>query len=296
VALAAIALFTLVNALGVKKSSAVNLAVVAVSTASLVLFAVVAFGRFDAANLRPFAPAGARGVLQAAALLFFAYTGYARVATLGEEVREPRVTIPRAILITVAGVSVLYLAVVVAAVGSVGTTVLGGGAAPLADAALAMGAEWLETAVSLGAVAAMLGVLLSQLLGLSRMAFAMARRGDLPGALARVEERSGAPTRAVLLVGLAAALAAGFGTLRGIAAAASFAILLYYAVANLAALRMPREAKLYPDFVPVIRLAACGLLAASLPPRTALVGLAVLAAGFVVRAVVRGLAPESARG
>jgi basic amino acid/polyamine antiporter, APA family len=296
VALVAIALFTLVNALGVKKSSVVNLAVVAVSTASLVLFAVVAFGRFDAGNLRPFAPAGAGGVLQAAALLFFAYTGYARVATLGEEVREPRVTIPRAILITVAGVSVLYLAVVVAAVGAVGTGVLGGGAAPLADAARAMGSGWLETAVSFGAVAAMLGVLLSQLLGLSRMAFAMARRGDLPGALARVDERSGAPTRAVLLVGAAAALAAGFGTLRGIAAAASFAILLYYAVANLAALRMPRGAKLYPDFVPAVGLAACALLAASLPPRTAIVGFAVLAAGFGVRAVVRALAPKSAGG
>ena len=289
VALAAILLFTAVNALGVRRSSAVNLGIVAVSTVSLVLFAAVGLARFDAAHLRPFAPAGPRGVLQAAALLFFAYTGYARVATLGEEVREPRATIPRAILVTVAGVSVLYLAVALAAVGGAGAGPLTRTAAPLADAARAMGAGWLETVVSAGAVCAMLGVLLSQLLGLSRMVFAMARRGDLPGALARVDARSGAPVRATLLVGAAAALAAGLGTLRGIAAAASFAILLYYAIANLSALRMPREAKLYPDAVPAVGLAACALLAASLSPRTALTGLAVLAAGFVVRLAVRSL-------
>lgn len=296
VALAAIAVFTLVNALGVKKSSAVNLAIVALSTASLVLFCAFALPRFDAARLEPLAPAGWRGTLEAAALLFFAYTGYARVATLGEEVREPRTTIPRAILITVSGVSVLYLLVVVAAVGAVGAEVLARGAAPLADAAGAMGAPWLETIVSAGAVCAMLGVLLSQLLGLSRMVFAMARRGDLPSPLAKVDGRSGAPVRAVVLVGAAAAVAAAFGTLRGIAAAASFAILLYYAVANLAALRMPREAKLYPDFVPVVGLAACALLAASLSPRTAIVGFAVLAAGFGVRALAKTLPPARGGG
>ncbi|HEX2202088.1 MAG TPA: APC family permease, partial [Longimicrobium sp.] len=211
VALAAIALFTLVNALGVRKSSAVNLAIVALSTASLIAFTGFAATAFDPANLRPFAPAGWRGTLEAAALLFFAYTGYARVATLGEEVREPRTTIPRAILITVAGVSVLYLAVATAAVGAVGADVLARSPAPIAAAADAMGRPALAWAVSLGAVAAMLGVLLSQLLGLSRMVFAMARRGDLPPALARVDARTGAPARAVAAVGLVAAAVAALG-------------------------------------------------------------------------------------
>jgi len=290
VALAAIALFTAVNALGIRRSSVVNLAIVAVSTSTLVAFAAAGALRFDAANLRPFAPAGAGGVLRAAALLFFAYTGYARIATLGEEVREPRRTIPRAILVTVASVSVLYLAVAVAAVGAGGTAALAGGDAPLAQVAREMGMPGLETLVSAGAVCAMLGVLLSQLLGLSRMVFAMARRGDLPRWLAEVDAGSGSPRRAVLLVGAGAAAAAAFGTLRSIAPAASFAILLYYAVANLAALRMPRAEKLYPDAVPTLGLAACLLLAASLPPRTAAVGVAVLAGGFVVRAASRALA------
>ncbi|HEX6751771.1 MAG TPA: APC family permease [Longimicrobium sp.] len=295
VALAAIAVFTAVNALGIRKSSAANLLIVAAATGVLLAFAAAGAARFDAANLHPFATTGPGGVLRAAALLFFAYTGYARVATLGEEVRDPRHTIPRAILATVAGVSVLYLLVTFAAVGSVGAEVLARTDAPLAEAARAMGIPALETAVSAGALAAMLGVLLSQLLGLSRMVFAMARRGDLPGALAAVDARSGAPVRAVVLVGAGAALAAAFGTLRAIAPAASFAILLYYALANLAALRMPRARKLYPDAVPAVGLAACALLAASLDVRTALVGMAVLAAGFAVRAAVRALAGVARR-
>ncbi len=294
VALAAIVLFTAVNALGVRKSSVANLAIVAVSTLTLLAFSGAGLARFDAARLRPFAPFGGGGVLRAAALLFFAYTGYARVATLGEEVRDPRRTIPRAILITVSAVSLLYLLVALAAVGGAGTPALARTAAPLAEAARAMRLPALEPVVAGGAVCAMLGVLLSQLLGLSRMVFAMARRGDLPAPLARVEARSGAPVRAVLLVGAGAALAAAFGTLRAIVPAASFAILLYYAVANLAALRMPREARLYPAAVPAVGLAACLGLAASLPPSTIGVGLAVLAAGFAVRAAVRALA--GARG
>jgi APA family basic amino acid/polyamine antiporter len=296
VALAAIALFTAVNARGIRKSATLNLAIVAAATLALLAFAAAAGVRFDAARLHPFAPSGPGGVMRAAALLFFAYTGYARVATLGEEVRDPRRTIPRAIVITVAGVSVLYLLVTAAAVGGVGAAVLARTDAPLAEAARAMGMPALETAVSAGAVCAMLGVLLSQLLGLSRMAFAMARRGDLPRPLAAVDATSGAPVRAVMLVGAAAAVAATFGTLRAIAPAASFAILLYYAIANLAALRLPREHRLYRPAVPAVGLAACAILAASLEPRTMLTGAAVLAAGFAVRALGRALAPRAGAG
>src|SRR5690606_2984605 len=138
-----------------------------------------------------------------------------------------------------------------------------------------------------GGVAAMLGVILSQLLGLSRMAFAMARRGDLPRVLAAVHPRHGVPGRAVLAVGAAAAVVAGTGTLAGVAATASFTILLYYGIANLAALRMPREAKLFGDAVPTFGLAACALLAFSLSPRIILTGLAILAVGFLLRRLAR---------
>lgn len=90
------------------------------------------------------------------------------------------------------------------------------------------------------------------------------------------------------MVGALAAVIAGTGTLRGVASAASFTILIYYGIANAAALRMPRSAKLYPDAVPAIGLASCVLLAASLAPWVMSAGAAVLAAGFVVRRIVRG--------
>lgn len=294
VSVAAVVVFTALNRLGVRKSSRANLLAVGIATAALLALVAAGAGSVRAEHFRPFAPAGWRGTLQGAALLFFAYTGYARVATLGEEVRDPRVTIPRAILLTLGGSLVLYLAVALVAVGAAGAPALAASPAPLLAVARAAGPGWLERWVAAGGVAAMLGVLLSQLLGLSRMAFAMARRGDLPRWLAAVDEARGVPGNAVLAVGAAAALVAATGALREIAAAASFAILVYYGIANLAALRMPRQAKLYPDAVPAVGLAACALLAVSLPARTAAVGVAVLAAGMLLRAALRrGLAADA---
>jgi APA family basic amino acid/polyamine antiporter len=287
IAVGAIVFFTGLNYFGVRRSSVANLAIVAVSLGSLLLFVAVGASAFRLENLRPFAPHGWRGVMQAAAILFFAYTGYARVATLGEEVREPRTTIPRAIVITTFGAIVLYFAVAVVALGAAGSGSMAATAAPLRVAAERTGAPWLGMVVSVGGLTAMLGVILSQVLGLSRMAFAMARRGDLPRFLERVHAGNAVPGRAVLLVGGIAAVVAATGTLRGVAAAASFTILVYYGIANLAALRMPREAKLYPDFVPLIGLATCVLLAFSLTPGTIGTGLVILAGGFAWRGLVR---------
>lgn len=288
-AVGAVVVFTALNYYGVQRSSRANLVIVAVSVGALLLFVIAGIPSFRMTNLRPFAPAGWEGTLRAAALLFFAYTGYARIATLGEEVREPQRTIPRAIEITIGGVLVLYLGVALIAAGAVGTDALARTAAPLEAAARSFGASWVRTAVAAGGVAAMLGVILSQLLGLSRMVFAMARRGDLPRGLEAVHPRHGVPGRAVLAVGAAAAVVAATGTLAGVAATASFTILLYYGIANLAALRMPREAKLFSDAVPAFGLVACALLAFSLSPRIILTSLALLAAGFLFRRVARAV-------
>jgi APA family basic amino acid/polyamine antiporter len=296
VAVGAILVFTVLNYFGVRRSSRANLAIVAVSLGSLLLFVVLGAGAVRAENLTPFAPQGWRGVMEAGAILFFAYTGYARVATLGEEVREPRTTIPRAVLITIVGAIVLYFAVAIVAVGAAGAGPLAATAAPLRVAAERTGLPWLATVVSLGGVTAMLGVILSQVLGLSRMVFAMSRRGDLPRFLEHVHPVHGAPDRAVLVVGAVAAVVAATGTLGTVAAAAAFTILVYYGIANLAALRMPRDAKLYPDVVPVVGLVACGVLALSLAPVTIATGAAVLAAGLATRWVVRRAGGEGARG
>jgi APA family basic amino acid/polyamine antiporter len=286
-AVGAIVAFTLLNYFGVRRSSGANLVIVAVSVAALVLFAISGASSFRLQNLKPFAPAGWRGTLEAAAVLFFAYTGYARIATLAEEVREPARTIPRAIVLTIGGALALYFAVAVVAVGAVGADSLASSTAPLRVAALSFGGPSIAAAVSIGGVTAMLGVILSQLLGLSRMTFAMARGGDLPAALQRVHPRYGVPSRAVLVVGAVAAVVAATGTLRGVASAASFTILVYYGIANLAALRMPSGAKRFPDAVPLLGLTSCGLLAISLAPPVVITGTAVLVAGFALRWIVR---------
>jgi basic amino acid/polyamine antiporter, APA family len=288
-AVGAIVVFTVLNYFGIKRSSRANLAIVTVSLGALVTFVIAGLstGAYQPANLEPFAPTGWRGILESGAILFFAYSGYARVATLGEEVHEPKRTIPRAIMVTIFGAILLYFAVAITAVGAVGAPGLAGTAAPLQVAAEGFGSPWVAMVVSVGGVTAMLGVILSQLLGLSRMAFAMARRGDLPGFLEHVHPRYAVPGRAVLVIGAIAAVVAATGTLRGVASAAAFTILLYYAIANVAAMRMPRQAKLYSDLVPWVGVIACVVLAFSLQMPVILAGLAVLAAGVVVRFVVR---------
>lgn len=287
VAVGAVVLFTVLNHLGIRRSSRANLVIVALTLASLLLFIVVGAGAFRPENLRPFMPEGWRGVLEAAALLFFAYTGYARIATLGEEVRDPGTTIPRAVLITIGGAILLYLGVAVVAVGAVGARSLGATAAPLHAAADATGTGWLATVVSIGGLTAMMGVILSQLLGLSRMVFAMARRGDLPRFLEHIDPEHAVPDRAGLLVGGIVAVVTATGTLAGVAAAASFTILVYYGIANVAALRMSSAAKLFPDAVPALGLLACTILALSLRPETIAVGIATLVLGYAFRLVVR---------
>jgi basic amino acid/polyamine antiporter, APA family len=287
VAVAAILLFTALNYMGIRRSSRANLLLVAASVGSLLLFALAGAGEWRREHFAPFAPGGARGIMESAAILFFAYTGYARIATLGEEVRDPRHTIPRAIGITIVGAMVLYAIVGLVAVGVVGAPALAATGAPIRIAAEATGHGWLVVAVTLGGVAAMLGVILSQLLGLSRMGFAMARRGDLPRQLGHVSAGSGVPDRAVLAIGAIAAIVAATGSLTGIVAAAAFTILVYYGIANLAALRMPAAAKIYPDYVPWTGLLGCALLALSLSGATIATGLGLLAAGMAGRAFFR---------
>ena len=298
IAVGAIVLFTALNYFGIRRSSRVNLAIVAISLAALMLFVVTGAGRVRAENFLPFAPGGWRGTMEAAAILFFAYTGYARIATLGEEVREPRSTIPRAIVITIIGAVLLYVAVALVAVGTVGTEAMAATTAPLHAAAVTFDGGWIAVAVAIGGVTAMLGVILSQLLGLSRMGFAMARRGDLPALLNHVHPKHGVPGRAVLVIGAIAAIVAATGTLRTVASGAAFAILIYYGITNLAAMRMavghwplavgttePAPHLWLPRIVPIIGLFACIVLALSLSPRVILAGTGVLAAGVVWRLV-----------
>ncbi len=288
-AVGAIVIFTILNSFGVRRSSRVNLVIVAISVGTLLVFVAVSAPSFSAGNLRPFAPTGVRGVLESAAILFFAYTGYARIATLGEEVMKPSRTIPRAILLTIGGALLLYSAVALVAVGAVGAPALAATSAPLRVAGEATGIGWLPPMLSMGGVTAMLGVILSQLLGLGRMTFAMARRRDLPLWLAAVHPRHGVPVRAGLVVGVIAAVIAATGTLLQVARTASFTILVYYGIANWAALRMPSTLRLYPRAIPLAGLVSCAVLALAIEWRTVLLGLTVLLIGFGLRPLFQRL-------
>ena len=283
VAIAAVLLLTLVNYFGIQKTGLLNTAIVSVSVLSLLIFLIAGIPSINLQNLQPFAPAGWAGILRAAALLFFAYTGYARLATLGEEVREPRKTIPRAIILALVIAAALYAAVAFVAVANIGATGMAASPSPIEATAKAFNWPQVSKVVAIGATTAMLGVLLSQILGISRMIFAMARRGDVPSALAHVHPVHAVPDRGIFLTAAAMLLVILFGTLELIVATAAFTILLYYSIANLAAFRMRPEDRLYPRWIPVLGFISCLVLAATLELKVILSGLGLLALGFLLR-------------
>ena len=231
------------------------------------------------------AAAGPYGVLQSAGLLFFAFAGYARIATMGEEVVEPRRTIPRAILLALGLAVVVYGLVGAGVVGVLGTDALASSAAPLADAVAATGASGTVWLVRIGGALAALGALLALVAGIGRTSLAMARNGDLPRLLASVHPRHQVPHVAEITLGVVVSALVLVTDLRGVIGFSSFGVLLYYFVANLAALRQV-EGRLYPKPLQVLGLVLCALLVVTLPWQSVAVGVGVYVVGVVGRLVV----------
>ena len=291
VALGGLVAVTVANYLGVAKTAAATRVVVAVVLAALAtaVAGMLLGGQADPANLAGSGPGpGVHGVLQAAGLLFFAFAGYARLATLGEEVVDPARTIPRAVPLALGIALAVYAVVCAAALLAVGPAALAEAAAPLADAVAAGSLAGLEPVVRLGAAVASLGVLLSLQAGLSRTGFAMAANRDLPGALAAVHPRYRVPHRAELAVAGLVAVAVLAVDLRGAIGFSSTLVLVYYAVANAAALTLRPAERRWPRWLAGAGLAGCLLLAASLPVSSVLAGAAVLGIGAAVWVVRRG--------
>ncbi|MFJ5271310.1 APC family permease [Streptomyces sp. NPDC088358] len=290
VAVAAVVALTAVNYGGVQKSAWLTRAIVTVVLAVLASVVVVCLGSgaFDAGRLEVGVSGGVGGVLQAAALLFFAFAGYARIATLGEEVRDPARIIPRAILTALGITLVVYAAVAVSVLSVLGPGGLGLAPAPLADAVRAAGVPGLVPVVRAGAAVAALGSLLALILGVSRTTLAMARDRHLPGSLAAVHPRFQVPHRAELAVGAVVAALAATVDVRGAIGFSSFGVLAYYAVANASAwtLRPTPAAR----FVPVVGFIGCVTLAFALPWVSVIVGAAVLGAGAAAYGVRKGAA------
>jgi APA family basic amino acid/polyamine antiporter len=293
VAVAAVVALTAVNYRGVQKSALLTRIIVALVLAvlSAVVVAALTSTTSDGGHLAIGSDASVRGVLQAAGLLFFAFAGYARIATLGEEVRDPARTIPRAIPIALGITLVVYATVAVAALAVLGPHGLGSTTAPLADTVRAAGIPGLVPVVRAGAAVAALGSLLALVLGVSRTTLAMARDRHLPHRLAAVHPRFAVPHRAELAVGVVVAVLAAVVDVRGAIGFSSFGVLAYYAIANASAWTLTPAEGRPSRVIPVLGTAGCVILAFALPVTSVISGAVVLAAGALVYLLRKPFAP-----
>lgn len=295
VAIAIVILLTLLVLSGLRRANWANVVLVSLTVGALVVFCLAGLPAAlrGATHLKPwFQPVEAGGTplagfLEACALMFVAFTGYGRIATLGEEVVDPRRNIPRAIIATLIVSALLYAAVGFVAIAAVGAETLAAGVddkpAPLETAAHAFAGPVVANVVAVGAVAAMGGVLLNLILGLSRVVLAMARRDDLPHFLAKVDGSAASPTAAVLLTGAIIAGIAALGSVKMAWSFSAFTVLGYYALTNLAAIRLRPDERLYPVWTAWAGLASCLFLAFWVEPCVWLAGLGVIAVGLVGR-------------
>jgi APA family basic amino acid/polyamine antiporter len=295
IALAAVtaAVLTLIVLSGIRQSSRVNIAIVSLTILSLLAFILaglpLAFSKGASHLMTTEGTQAAErfwsGVLHATALMFVAYTGYGRIATLGEEVHHPRQTIPRAIIVTLWFSALLYIGVAIVAVASVGADTLGTTArtqaAPLEVAARQFPLAGVHWIVAVGAMTAMLGVLLNLILGLSRVLLAMGRRGDMPRAVSRLDPTGATPWVAVIVVGAIIIALTLIGDVKTTWSFSAFTVLIYYAITNLAALFLPDADRLYGRWLAWAGLAACIFLAFWVEPRIWATGLGVLGAGMI---------------
>jgi len=288
VGVAAVATLTAVNYRGITRTAGLARVLVSVSVLALVVVvaAIAGSGETDSGSLGEL-HGGLYGILQSAGLLFFAFAGYARIATLGEEVREPERTIPRAIPIALGLTVVLYAAVGLCALLAAGPDALAASSTPIVTAVEAVGAAWAKPVVRIGAAVASLGSLLALIAGLGRTSLAMARNRDLPRWLAAVHPRFEIPHHAELAVGAAVSVLVLTTDLRGAIGFSSFGVLVYYAVANASAFTQAGAQRRWPRWLNVAGCAACVVLVATLPLSAVLAGIVVFAVGLAGRALQR---------
>jgi basic amino acid/polyamine antiporter, APA family len=283
-AVAAVAALSVLNYRGVTKTALLARILVACTLIALTALVVgIAVAKPDPSHLNLGVPL--YGVLQSAGLLFFAFAGYARIATMGEEVRDPARTIPRAITAALVIAVVVYLVVGVAALAAAGPDRLAHATAPLAEAVRAVGATRLVPVVAAGGALASLGALLALIAGLGRTTLAMARNRDLPAWLAAVHPRHRVPHHAEIALGVVVSLLVVTVDLRAVIGFSSFGVLVYYAIANAAAYTLPAAGR-WTRVRDVCGAAGCLLLVATLPWQSVVGGLGMFTLGIAGRALV----------
>lgn len=282
IAVVAVAALAVVNCFGVTRTALLTRVLVVISLLGIAVAVGFGFGAVSTAAPTPLPDATAYGVLQGAGLLFFAFAGYARIATMGEEVVDPARTIPRAIVLALGGAVVVY-----ALVGTAIVLVLGADAAsstaPLVDLLDRAGGAALSPIVRVAAAAASLGALLALMTGIGRTTLAMARESDLPRFLAKVDARYQVPQRAEIAVAIVVIAIVSAADLRGAIGFSSFGVLLYYLIANAAAFRQSGAARRYPRAFQVLGALGCLVLMNTLPVLASLLGTAVVLLGIGYR-------------
>jgi APA family basic amino acid/polyamine antiporter len=294
VAVVAALALTALNLLGIKQSTIVNNILVIIKIAILCLF--VGFGIFQIhpQNFAQFSPNGLFGILQGAGFIFFAYLGFGRIAALGEEVKNPERNLPLSVLIALTVSVVVYALTGLTATGLQDYRILAQSGSPIAEAAKATGNFTLVAAVSFGALIATASVLLTNLIGLSRVAFAMARNGQLPKSIARVSSRFGTPYVSVLAMGALLTVLAFALDLKQTVAITSFAILLTHVIVNVSAIRLRKKMPTFTKFrvpfyllIPVLGFLSCIILMFSLPQESWIVAVVVLAVSAFLYMLIR---------
>jgi len=275
--------FAMINYLGARQSARLNNVIVVAKLLILAFLVVFGLMHVKAAHYRPFAPFKI-GVLYGACYIFFAYGGFARVAIIADEIKDARRNVPRAILISLAVSTVIYIFVGSVAVGLVGAPALAASSSPLTKAIGATGNALASYIVSVGALLATASVLLTSIMGVSRMAYAMAKRKDMPERLSKLHRKHNTPYVSIWLTGLFMAFLVLVIDLTRVVAISTFALLFYYSLANLSALRLRNEERRFPRFMPVLGIGSCLALLVFLlfASRDAwIIGVSGLAAGAI---------------
>ena len=251
--------FTALNFIGLKESAIINNLLVTAKLAILAFFCVFGLFYTNIANFKPFLPLQT-GVLTGAFYIFFAYGGFGRIAVIAEEVKNPRKNVPRAIILSLIVSTIFYVVVGLVAVGLVGGPVLSQSSSPLSQAISITGSSIAMRIISVGGLLATASVLLTSILGVSRMAFAMARGNDLPNKLTYLHVKFKTPYYAIWMTGIIMALLVLFFDLSSVVAVSTFSMLFYYASANVSALRLKTEERRYSKVVPILGVVTCILL------------------------------------
>jgi basic amino acid/polyamine antiporter, APA family len=299
VAVAGVLALAALNYRGITKTAALTRVLVTITLVALavLIIGITIGGHPSVDNLGGWSAlghGGAYGVLQSAGLLFFAFAGYARIATMGEEVRDPQRTIPRAIPLALGIAVVVYFLVGLVALLAAGPDRLAAATAPLTEAAHAAGVAGLSPVVRIGGTVASLGALLALIAGIGRTSLAMARHHDLPHWLAAVHPRFRVPHHAEAALAVVVSVLVLTIDLRRAIGFSSFGVLIYYAVANAAAATQTPDQRRWPLALNLLGVAGCLLLVATLPWQSVIAGLIMFTIGLAGRATILRHRPRAA--